>query len=325
MRWFAVLLSAFVFGASALAGCTGGDSKGAAAGEPDFDLQATATTGVIRGLVVDSAIRPLEGVEVALTVPSGEAKTVKSDASGLFGFDGLPPGTYFLRAHKIGFFDVQQSAEVVAGESAPPIVKMLLAPNPSTAPYIEVYAFNGFISFGAAIGITSVGTTITEPTAEALGDTSIWTLNFTVVPDWAQGELVWEQNQPAGGMLIWEMVQGGTNNFRGHRETSVSPALAYWNTTVLRENASSVLDDGIAYRFFGGPHPLLGPAPNGTMPPEEQCPTIPTVVLGDRNPCRFGFGITVQQSADAYIHNFYNFVPPAGWRFTKDGDPEIPE
>jgi hypothetical protein len=33
----------------------------------------------------------------------------------------------------------------------------------------------------------------------------------------------------------------------------------------------------------------------------------------------------LQQRTDAYIHNFYNFVPPAGWRFTVDGDPVVPD
>ena len=40
------------------------------------------------------------------------------------------------------------------------------------------------------------------------------------MPRWAQGELVWDQTQAAGGMLIWEMVEDGTNQYRGYRETS---------------------------------------------------------------------------------------------------------
>jgi hypothetical protein len=39
----------------------------------------------------------------------------------------------------------------------------------------------------------------------------------------------------------------------------------------------------------------------------------------------FGCGLTVQQRADAYIHSFYNFVPADGWRFTKDGPPQVPQ
>ncbi|HJQ93946.1 MAG TPA: carboxypeptidase-like regulatory domain-containing protein [Candidatus Thermoplasmatota archaeon] len=315
---------ALAFVAALLAGCTQG-SPGEDLPPADFDdleLEATATTGVIRGIVVDDAIRPIAGANVLLT--PGD-KTATSTDAGTFGFDALEPGTYFLKVERAGYNATQTSAEVVAGVAEPPIVKVLLSPNPSTVPYVETLQFNGFLSLGAAIGITSVGTTINPTLSEALDDTSIWTVEFAEVPAWAQGELVWTHNQAAGGMLIWEMVVGGTNDFKGYRETEVSPALAYWNTTTLEAEAGNVTDPehGIAYRFFGGPHPLLAPG-EGVIPPRDQCPTVPTVVLGNRNPCSFGYGLTIQQRADAYIHHFYNFAPPEGWRFTVDGDPVIP-
>jgi hypothetical protein len=318
MRWLASLLLV-----SLLAGCTGAPAEEAPSAEfEDLGLDATATTGVIRGIVVDDAIRPVADATVVLT--PGD-KTATTTQAGAFGFAGLEPGTYFLKVERAGYNATQTSTDVVAGVAEPPIVKVQLVLNPSKLPYIEALQFSGFLSLGLSIGITSVGTTIDPDLSEAMGDQSIWTVYPDEVPTWAQGELVWEQNQAGGGMLIWEMVQGGTNNFRGHRETAVSPALAYWNTTVIQENASSVVDDGIAYRFFGGPHPALAPnGAGGPTPPEDQCPTIPTVVLGDRNPCRFGFGATVQQRADAYAHHFYNFAPPEGWRFTVDGDPALP-
>jgi hypothetical protein len=319
----ALALLATLVAAGALAGCSS-PAKPDPAADADFsglDLQASATTGLIRGIVVDDAIRPIAGADVTL---SPGDQTARTTAGGTFGFDGLAGGTYFLKVTKDGYNETQASTDVAAGVAEPPIVKVLLARNPATAPYVETQTFNGFLSFGASIGITSVGTTINGAISETLDDHSIWNVAVTALPSWAQGELVWEQNQPAGGMLIWEMVEGGTNNWRGHRETTTSPALAYWNTTVLAENASSVLADGIDYRFFGGPHPLLAPG-GGVVPPADQCPTVDTgPVLGPRNPCRFGYGTTVQQRADAYVHLLYNFVPPEGWRFTKDGAPVLP-
>jgi hypothetical protein len=317
----AALLLAALLAAGVLAGC----SSKAPDATPDADfsslgLDATATTGVLRGIVVDDSIRPIAGANVTLSPGDASART---GAEGTFGFDGLAPGTYFVRVDRAGYNGTQASTDVVAGVAEPPVLKVLLARNPATSPYVETLTFNGFLSFGASIGITSVGTTINGAISQTLDDHSIWNVQVTAVPDWAQGELVWEQNQPAGGMLIWEMVEGGTNNYRGHRETAVSPALAYWNTTVLQDNASSVLADGIDYRFFGGPHPLLSPG-GGVVPPAGQCPTVDTVVLGPRNPCTFGYGFTVQQRADAYVHHFYNFAPPEGWRFTTDGAPTVP-
>src|SRR5687768_18580677 len=56
---------------TALAGCSGGDGGKPAPIEDDTDFQdldlaATATTGIIRGLVVDEAIRPLGGAKIGL-------------------------------------------------------------------------------------------------------------------------------------------------------------------------------------------------------------------------------------------------------------------
>src|SRR5687768_679344 len=58
----AVLL--FALPARSLAGCAGGGGGGSSDPAPDvdfedLDLKATATTGRIRGVVVDSAIRPV--------------------------------------------------------------------------------------------------------------------------------------------------------------------------------------------------------------------------------------------------------------------------
>ncbi|MEA3167004.1 MAG: hypothetical protein QOJ26_1888 [Thermoplasmata archaeon] len=305
MRWLPALLAV-----SLLAGCTqspgqGDDGATPAADFSELELTATATTGIIRGIVVDSAIRPIGNASIRLT--PGEKATVSSPA-GTFGFDELEPGTYFLRVERLGYNSTQTSTEVVAGVAEPAIVKVLLALNPTTVPYVEILSFNGFLSFGAAIFATSIGTTISPITADALGDTSIWTIKYTTLPQWTQGELVWTHNQAAGGMLIWEMTDT-TNNHYGYRETAESPALAYWNTTVIEDHNETTLDPerGIAYRFFGGPHPLCR-EPEGILP-------IKT----------FGCGLTVQQRADAYIHSFYNFIPPEGWRFTVDGDPVVPQ
>jgi hypothetical protein len=314
----ALLLSAL------LAGCASSGGKSASAATADFgalDLAPTATTGVIRGIVVDSAIHPLANATVTILSVS---RSTATNAQGAFGFSGLDPGSYFLRVSKAGFNETQVAADVAAGVAEPPVVKVLLTANPATAPYVEALHFQGFLTFGASIGITSVGTTINGALSDTLNDHSIWTVSFTQVPSWSQGELVWEQTQPAGGMLIWEMVVGGSNDHKGHRETSASPALAYWNTTVLQAEADNVTAHGIAYRFFGGPHPALAPG-GGAIPPADQCPTVDTPVEGPRNPCAFGYGLTTEQRADAYVHNFYNFAPPEGWRFTKDGDPVVPQ
>ena len=304
MRRVALLLAIPLL-ATALAGyCFAGASQPTPSSGADFsalDLQATSTTGVIRGVVVDAAIRPLANATVEVSPGAGSTRTT---AGGAFGFDGLDPGTYFLKVHKAGFQATQASTEVVAGVAEPPLVRIQLVADPVTTPYVDAFHFQGFLTFGAAVFATSIGTTIFGPVADSIGDQSIWVLNFTTLPMWAQGELVWEQTQPLGGEFIWEMTDTSNTHY-GHRETTVSPALAYWDTETLEKHNKTTLDPkaGIAYRFFGGPHPLCRDPLNAT----------------------FGCGVTVQQRADVYIHNFYNFVPPEGWRFTRDGDPVVPQ
>lgn len=315
-----------------LAGCTSGggsdDPSANALGEDvDFgDAKATETTGIIRGLVVDTAIRPLQGATVLMTQDN---RSVTSGTDGQFVFAGLEPGTYFLFVSLDDYTTMQTQADVVAGEDEPPITKVLLERLPGTNPYLEVVSKTGFLTFGAAVGITSVGSTIYGGIGE---DSAIWNMQFTQVPTWSQGELVWDQTQPGGGMLIWEMVKGGSNDWRGYRETATSPALAFWNTTVLQAEAENVTDpdQGIDYRWFGGPHPTLAPG-EGVVPTRDSghpaCTTFDTTdyAVGKRSLCSFGYGTTVNQRTDAYIHHFYNFAPPEGWRFTVDGEPIVPD
>lgn len=313
---------------TALAGCSDSNAptqEGPNFEDLDYGVQATDTTGVIRGVVVDEAIRPLAGVLINVTGQQRVSAVTRDD--GAFGFSGLEPGDYFLQASMKGFITQQASTSVVAGRNNPDLVKITLAAVPVEAPYVDAVTYAGYLTFGASVGITSIGSTIYGGVGQ---DYAIWNHKFTQVPMWAQGELVWDQTQPAGGMLIWEMVKGdGSNQWRGHRETAESPALAFWNTTVLQNEAENVTDAdiGIDYRFFGGPHPLL--APGAGIVPERSsghpaCTTFPTVVLGDRSLCSFGYGLTYQQRADAYVHNFYNFAPPEGWRYTVNGDPVVP-
>src|SRR5688500_16195818 len=130
-----ILAAAALLAVSLLAGCSSPSGGSPSEDGPTFDdlgLQATSSTGVIRGVVVDDAIRPIAGAKVTLL---GEApKDAVTTDQGTFGFDGLPAATYFLKVHKVGFADAQQSADVVAGVADPPIVKVQLLADATTMP-----------------------------------------------------------------------------------------------------------------------------------------------------------------------------------------------
>ena len=284
-----------------LAGCSGNPAP-PPADSADFTtlgLQATQSTGVLRGVVVDAAIRPLGDATVALTPGNLTARTTPN---GLFGFDDLEPGSYFLHVGKRGYASMQSSAEVVAGVAEPPIVKVLLQQLPGTAPYVEASTHDVFMTCGVAVVVSSVG--CDTSTAEEFGDTVYFLVNFTQLPWWTQGELVWEQTQPAGGEFIWQIAKPGTNDYYSAGQTTTSPALAFVDNATLNDNADAITKDGVEYRVFGGPHPLC--TVNNSLTP-------------------YGCGLTLQQRATAYLHSFYNFLPPEGWRFTRDGDPIIPQ
>ncbi len=299
---------AFLIVAVALSGCAD-DSQPVPEGDPvldDLDLQATDETGVVRGVVIDAAITPVVGATVA--IESLGLSTTTND-NGAFGFSDLEPGTYFLHAEKPGFTTVQSSTEVIAGVSEPPVLKLLMEHEPGTAPFIEGLFFTGRLSCGAAIFATSVGCTTNSAVASAIGDQSIFSVDYLSVPQWIQGELVWEATQPAAGAFIWEITAQGSNSHLGYRETEGSPALAYLNETAAQANAAVIMDSGLNFRFFGGPHELCrSPSPPSGVP----------------NVAPFGCGLTLEQETEVFVHNFYNLLPDEGWRFTSDGAHGVP-
>src|ERR1041385_3354718 len=103
------LTLAILLSATALAGCAtkaGSDPTDEKALE-GLKVEATATTGVVRGIVVDTAVRPLAGVDLALRASPTKVLHTNSSATGAFGFQGLESGTYFIKASKPGYAEVQ--------------------------------------------------------------------------------------------------------------------------------------------------------------------------------------------------------------------------
>ncbi len=296
-----VALTLLMLAAVTLSGCS--ESDPAPADEDDFqdfddDLEATSSTGIIRGVIVDAAITPI--ADATVTIKSLGLSTTSSD-QGLFGFADLEPGTYFLEATKAAHTKVQASVPVEAGVAKPDIVRMQIEKIPGLEPMVEPLKFNGYLTCGAAVFATSVGCTTFPIVASQIGDQSVFYHAFDSEPQHVQAELVWESTQAAAGMFIWEITPGG-NTHIGYRETSYSPALAYLDNATIEANRDGIMDDGgIALRFFGGPHELC------------------TGIYG------FGCGVTIDQSATVYMHNCYNLDVLEGWRYTSDGDPVPPQ
>lgn len=298
MRVLALLLACLV----PLAGCATPEETA----EPvipaveALELEATETTGVIRGLVVDEAIRPLVGAEVSLRGASEGVTTTTEE--GAFGFDGLEPGTYFIKVSKVGFSDLQLSADVVAGVAEPAPVKAILPRLAGYLPYFSVRVFDGFIecttSFLVLCGLPNLltGTNYTN-------DRFTWTWFFEPNATLMQAEMVWESTQSLSPTLYFEMEPSGDcDDGFFNRTEGPSPIYATLNATQIEEGPLD-LECGIYFSLFSGHN--------------EPLPRQP--VTG------WGIGVTAQQRFTMYAHTFYDFLPPPGWRFTADGEPTIPE
>lgn len=165
VRWAALLLVVPV-----LAGCADKGPKADSTSDTfdDLDLEATATTGVIRGVVVDERIVPVADATINLG-GAAEQREATSDGEGRFAFDGLEPGTYFLTAKHLLYTEVQTTVEVVAGISEPAITKVLLVRKFSQDPFHEQHAHDAFIQCNQAGAYYASAPCVTDFTGIAMG------------------------------------------------------------------------------------------------------------------------------------------------------------
>ena len=282
----------------AVAGCASENAPEPAEPVADFtelELAATATTGIIRGIVVDDAIRPIAGAKLLLQTESGPRETTSTE-EGVFGFDALPGGTYFIQATKPGYTSSQTSTEVVPGVEEPPITKILLVLDPATAPYVTAVVWNGFIECSMRVGVP----TTTGVGVNACNDVANQDVNFPLsvegVPDLLQGELIWENTQSLGSGLSFVVGPYSCADVKWSRADGGSPLVIGLNQTDLEGEEDFAEDAGLCYRVFSW--------------------TADEVANGA--------GLVLSQRFDAYFHLFYNFLPPEGWQFSVDGEPVPP-
>jgi hypothetical protein len=301
--------------AALLAGCS--DSP-AAADDPsdadftDLDLAASETTGILRGVVVDDAIRPVAGVEIALSGPTPGNTTTTAD--GLFGFDGLAPGDYFVQASKAGFQSTQQSAQVVAGIADPPIVKVLLAIDPTTAPYVSTLIFEGFIECSGSF--VAFGLAVCS-TAGLPNDRFIQTYTLDRPPQWVQSEMSWESTQAVSPELdlVFSAPGEGVLLDNYAEQWGPSPLLVTANETLAAERGLGAGED-LMIRVFN--QPVEG-TESGDPVEGDDC--IDRPALGG---CTTGVGVTLQQQFTIITNVFYGFTPNDAWLYAADGPHPLP-
>jgi hypothetical protein len=343
----------------ALAGCSGGDkdTELPPANFEELGLEATATTGILRGIVVDDAIRPVAGADIGYRGPEGATKNTTSAADGAFGFDGLPPGTYFLEVRKAGFVAAQASAEVLAGVGEPPIVKVLLAADPSSVPYVSALVYDAFVACSFTFPVVSFAAC--GLVAEETNNAFLVDYEADKPPQWIQVEALWESTQALGnelGLSITDFHKGpqiGVNSSSGpspiHVTVNETTALAFEygfnNTITIRlfsteltgtdvvpeEQAHAVWASGgyAAVNSTGAPaayqSTVVDNDPTGyAVNPFSDPECVKYAVLFDSCQRAGGAGMALQQKVTVFTHIFYGYTPPSDWRFSTAGEAPAP-
>jgi hypothetical protein len=315
LRAAGVLLLASV----AFAGCA---SRAGPVANPiqDVHVAATATTGVIRGIVVDTAIHPLAGARLTLKVGERMMET-NSSALGGFGFAGLPAGTYFVEAHKRGYVSSRTGVDVQAGVSDPPVTKIALESNPSDKPYVEAFLFKGFLECGVTSPAVGVAVCFALNGVNKSLSADNTQVHYTFAPNvsWVQSEMIWTPTNPAGADLnLWHSYTcPGQTLYCDHGPRGPSPLLVTDNATWIHTLGLDQPGGQLYMRVFSaeldGTHP----------PPPADHVCAPDPALGGQV-CVGGTGLALEQDFNIYTHAFHGFVPPDGYRFSKDGDPAVP-
>lgn len=348
-------LMALALVAVALAGCSSSGKEPDQLPPADFDdlgLEATATTGIIRGIVVDDAIRPVAGADVGIVLQDGTARNTTSAADGAFGFDKLPPGTYFLTTHKAGFLSAQANADVVVGVAEPPIVKILLVADPSLVPYVTSLVYDAFIACSFTLVLVSFAACGLAP--EETNNAFLVSYDADKPVDWIQVEAIWESTQPLGSDLSLGITdfsggaQVGVNGTVGpspiHVTVNATKALQHNfginNSIVIRlfstavQGTDLVPQEVVHDAWAANGYPVynstgLDPTVDGAFgtvglmnPLGESC--IRWVTLFAACMGAGGFGAVIEQKVTVYTHLFYGFTPPVDWRFSAADVPQPP-
>jgi hypothetical protein len=288
------LLWSSLLAAALLAGCADGN-HGTMEPADDLGLEATDKTGIIRGVVFDEAILPLEGVHIVLELPSGGELSTTSRKDGVFGFEGLLPGTYFLGASHPGYLDTQQSVEVVAGDDSPPLARIRLASDPdAVAPYAVTFVFEGFIECSTPVfGVCGFVTDAAELGGIDNATSEESQIRYAVdeTPTWVQSEMLWDATNEMGHRLALMYSYGDCGGlYCNHEVLGGSPLLLTADQAVAGEMG-------------------LG---NGTE--------LYIRVFSEGMPETQGYaGATLQQDIVVYTTVFYGYAPPPGWRFSEAG------
>ena len=304
----------FAVAAMLAAGCLGGSA------DDGGGTDLAATLGILRGVVVDEAIRPLAGANIRVDLADGTLRNATTGDDGLWAFADLPAGAYVVRTLRAGYLEERTFANVTAGVADPPAVRIVLLVDQRVVAAIDAYLFDGYLQCSVTAVAARQACDADEAVQPACGLGGGCPANLTEDAFMAvhtlgragmayiQSEVVWDPSTSLGASLgavpAARDATGALQDYAGVE--GPSPLIVPFPGDVANALAIGNGRD-YALRVFSG-------YAEGTAPP---CLPSPAG-------CQWGVGATLQQRFTVVTHVFYGFVPPDGWQFGRDGLPPVP-
>jgi hypothetical protein len=312
-----------------LAGCSGSRTAG--------DAGPAADAGVLRGLVVDDAVRPLAGVSVAARGQGGEWNAT-TGADGLFRIAGLPPGAYLVSASKLYHIGSEQAVDVRADAGPggePPLVRFQLAFEARSVPFAALYKYEGFHECGfnvmricSNVNILTSIVLCQYPGAPCVGnvtaDRSLFFQAIDGIPAFIQAELAWTPTTEPGQALNFYIGGGNVT------ELQLGTASTYNGTGGLSPLMLRITnhegDDAWCHRVPDPPCPVPDTLNQSRIGAERTL--LAQVDAGETYPAPYpgcedvgycGAGFSTQQPFTMFTTVFYGYEPPDEWRFVDTG------
>lgn len=312
-----------------LSGCSGtktaGDLTGAVGQEQfkDVDLKVSATTGGIRGVVVDPAIAPIVGAKVLLAAKGGN-QTGLSDNLGRFTFSDLTPGTYFVAVNHPLYRGTQTSVEVLAGVADPAVTKIQLQPIFSQKPYTVQVKHKGFFQCSqAGIGLYSSSNCVTDYCPVVQDPKTCNTLPTSALNNVTSQEREWHSDVGAGWQtqvfeMTWTPSSQGTSQNMGLVVSTYKPERDRRHSFANVEGPNPLrlqLDVGKVHPTASGVDPT-----NISADGMSRMSYFASVRTPDGSTCVFDCfppGLAINQEFEVFLTQFYYGFAPEGWSFVK--------
>ncbi|MGB1586380.1 MAG: carboxypeptidase-like regulatory domain-containing protein [Thermoplasmatota archaeon] len=293
MRWWWLLV------VISLAGCADGSDSS------DAPVMRDSDQGLIRGVVVDAAVVPLEGIDITL---AGTDRSTTTDDNGQFTIDDVAPGTYVLEASSLVHEAVQVAVTVVAGGEQE-VTKIQMKRLFVQDAYMDQQEIRGYMNCGYSAGLSSpciLDYTQLLPVCPGGCAPQLYGIAGDVRRFVVPMNAGWQSRI---NEIVWDPSTGTSE--------SLGMTISFYNRTSSHSYTSAAGPSPLRHQMDMDPeqdHPEWVP-PEGKhdylvfVNPSRDGSRMP--VLGGEWPV----ALMVEQTFELFVSTFYFGLPPEGWSF----------